>query len=688
MGNHILEQAKLITVDDRLPANADMDHCVRVTGSIYVPTKSKQVDVPQPTTILSSYRDVKLTGLTSKEVSLFKSNITYNKIQIPSYVFDRKLLSNNMQIRLKNLWNTKGSSNSKDWMTIPDDEFFKFLEELTNDSIGSRKDSSTIEDINRKLIKGLFFNPLKLVETLDQIAIFEEWLLDNDISCTLGQLKHFDNLTFDNLKYQSCSENIKPWAQAIKTGLVYPSGKLPEPFHFFRHLVRETGSVIEQSMGILDVVNITDFAAKYRPTLPKSKPKKEVNHNPFSTSNTHVSRKRNNPPPASSEKDESPKTYCSACGMKGHSYDQCSKVTDLSIDRSLLNLNKSIAFAESERGKYLVNQGYPAWYHKDKVVPKKDPPTAVHGQPNSNKRRKVGFKDNKRTLCYFSTINDIDLPLINTVVSSQASLGSQDISCLLDTGADVDYVDSKLIVAMRASKFIINCNNCSTCSGVHSNCHAIAGIINLSVSFTNELNQQYTIMVKAHIVDNLNHKLIIGLKTIRKHNLILQFPKHFIDLQSIPRYWDFQVGRGCGITTAAVLGRDTIDVRNVVDSSATEEIPHSLCVECSSLVSDFQSNRKPHKEEIVPGNQPNTNLASDSSPYTPPFFNSRSTVLNSLNRSIRSDYDREDIEEIRDDQMEAIPSVMLDPTNENDELPTNIHGSPELQAKLRSLVTR
>ena len=103
-------------------------------------------------------------------------------------------------------------------------------------------------------------------------------------------------------------------------------------------------------------------------------------------------------------------------------------------------------------------------------------------------------------------------------------------------------------------------------------------------------------------------------------------------------------------------------------------------------MSDFQSNRKPHKEEIVSGNQPNTNLASDSSPYTPPFFNSRSTLLNSLNRSIRSDYDREDIEEIRDDQMEAIPSVMLDPTNENDELPTNIHGSPELQAKLRSLV--
>ncbi len=66
--------------------------------------------------------------------------------------------------------------------------------------MSSRKDFSTIEDISRKLIEGLFFSPLKFVKTLDQIATLEERLLDNDITCTIGELKHFENLVFDNLK--------------------------------------------------------------------------------------------------------------------------------------------------------------------------------------------------------------------------------------------------------------------------------------------------------------------------------------------------------------------------------------------------------------------------------------------------------------------------------------------------------
>ena len=140
-------------------------------------------------------------------------------------------------------------------------------------------------------------------------------------------------------------------------------------------------------------------------------------------------------------------------------------------------------------------------------------------------------------------------------MSSKNSLEAKDITCLLDSGADVDYVDAALVENIRATNLITNCVNCFTCSGVQA-CHSI-----LTVSYTNELGQHYSIVIKAHIVKNLSYSLIIGRETIRKYNLILQYPQHFLNLESLPRYWDFQASRGCGRTAAAETGRITFDVR-------------------------------------------------------------------------------------------------------------------------------
>ena len=252
---------------------------------------------------------------------------------------------------------------------------------------------------------------------------------------------------------------------------------------------------------------------------------------------------------------------------------------------------------------------------------------------------------------------------------------------MLDLGADVDYVDVALVDNMRANNLIINCVNCFTCSGVQA-CHPIPGLINLTISYNNELGQKYSITIKAHLVKNLSYSLIIGRETIRKYNLILQFPKHFLNLQSLPRYWDFQASRGCGYTAAAVTGRVALDVGKQGTENVPEEKLHSACAVCSSPAIDAAaSSRQSQVEETLLSASLASGLPLDTS-----LSNSNIFSLNSLNRSIRSDFEKEDIHEIRDDQMEAIPSEMLGFSASDDELPKEIHGPPSLQAKLRTLI--
>ena len=136
-----------------------------------------------------------------------------------------------------------------------------------------------------------------------------------------------------------------------------------------------------------------------------------------------------------------------------------------------------------------------------------------------------------------------------------------------------------------------------------------------------------------------------------------------------------------------MLGRGTSDARNVVNDNAPEENFDSLCVEVLSPAIDATtSSRKTHLEETLANHQVGHDLASGSYQNTP-LFHSQPFLLNSLNRSIRSDFEKDDIHEIRDDQMEAFPSEMLGNGHSSDnELPSEIHGPPSLQAKLRSLI--
>jgi hypothetical protein len=116
------------------------------------------------------------------------------------------------------------------------------------------------------------------------------------------------------------------------------------------------------------------------------------------------------------------------CGYGNHSAIDCKRKNE---DPSLINLDPSISFAESARGKLLISKGYNPFFIKYK-----DPTPRSQNDTNGQKR--------KSTCCNLSS-NDDNLPLIDVYVTTQLSKGGQDISCLLDTGADICYIDVDLI---------------------------------------------------------------------------------------------------------------------------------------------------------------------------------------------------------------------------------------------------
>jgi transposase InsO family protein len=331
-------------------------------------------------------------------------------------------------------------------------------------------------------------------------------------------------------------------------------------------------------------------------------------------------------------------------------------------------------------------------------------PLFNHKNESSNSYKKQ--KPNG-TYSYLNSLINTDLPLIDVIIAVQGNRNLTKAKCLLDSGADVSYISLDMVKALDANKYLISCINCFTCTGTGDTCHSIVGLINLTISYVNELSQRLTLKLSAHVIKELKYDLIIGRSTIKQHNLILQFPRHFLDLDALPRYWDLQAGRGCGRTVAAKLGTRTDDSGNTDIISVSEENANPLCGACSSLVIDASSSDcKTHSESAYPSCEVVSSRVNDASSsdrkthvgesesfdkeqLTSVNCNHNSFFrLNSLNRSNRSDYEKEDIHEIRDDQMEAIPSEMLglDVTKDS-ELPTDIHGPPSLQAKLRKLIT-
>ena len=678
-------------IDDRLGSSFPIKKKAKANSSIENTNEPKS---NHSNMIVQQAHDCTLKDLDKKSIEDFLHSVRKNQVQFPGWCFDTELLTTKMSLRLDNVWLIHSDIKpGMSWRDLDEDNFLRFIERIPSSTDGRSQKESILAEMHRQM-RGLFFNPLNILATLDQLVDFQKTLNDNEITLTSEEKKNIDQIIFDGLVYQHCSDNIKNIIKTLKSTLVYSDTS--QEFDLLKQAAIQANEADILGQKALDIFNVTDWAAARRGKADSAK-----NHQPRPPKGNHKHHNKRGAAQQSTQAPtiaKGPNKPCYACGMDNHVAEECRFLSNSTIKRSLLNLNKNITFAESARGKYLVSLGYPPRYNSVENLP-------ALGKPEANQASKKQRPNG--TYGYLNTLSNLELPLIDVFIAAQGNRKPTKAQCLLDSGADVCYVSLNTVDSLEANNYIIPCINCITCTAASDTCHSIAGIINLTISYINELGQHLTIKVRAHVVNDLKYDCIIGRNTIKKHNLILQFPQHFLDLKSIPRYWDFQAGRGCGRTAAAKLGTHSNDFEILEPSSAPEETAHPLCVACSSLGLDATtSTRKPHNGESAnPSCVVCSSLGTDATTSTrrthdgepkflrnnrPDSANGNNTLfhLNSLNRSSRSDYEKEDIHEIRDDQMEAIPGEMLGIDGiHGDEIPTEIHGPPFLQAKLRKLIT-
>ncbi len=79
------------------------------------------------------------------------------------------------------------------WLTITDDEFISFMERIVSSTDGQTKRESILSELYNK-VKGLFFDPLHSLDTLNQLVSFHETLVNHNMTLTEDEIKHIDQL--------------------------------------------------------------------------------------------------------------------------------------------------------------------------------------------------------------------------------------------------------------------------------------------------------------------------------------------------------------------------------------------------------------------------------------------------------------------------------------------------------------
>ena len=113
------------------------------------------------------------------------------------------------------------------------------------------------------------------------------------------------------------------------------------------------------------------------------------------------------------------------------------------------------------------------------------------------------------------------------------------------------------------------------------------------------------------------------------------------------------------------------------DDSATKRGKTSQCLSPAAVSYD---NRAAKTGKIDTLN----NLTMDQPRHT--LQTVESSIL--IENPFRSEYEREDMSKVRDDQMKSIPSEMLEDSDEPDILPKLIGGTPSLKIKIENLLQK
>ena len=279
--------------------------------------------------IVQQAHDCLLKALDKVSIEEFLNSIRKNQVQFPGWVFDTKLLDINMAQRLDNMWYLNKDrlemTSVTSWRELDCDDFIFFMERLASSSHGGSKRESILSELHRKL-KGLTFDALSDLRTLDQIVPFQVLLTREGISLSIAEKKLIDQIIFDGLSYTNCSKTIKNTIKSLKSNLEYDE-KNPA-FHLLFTAASEANDAKEQGQKALDWFDLAAWEREERPKIgslfsasdnandnqqrPPKNSKKKVRNHPSSSSQQQ----------SYNHKSDSNKP-CTACGFDGHSSDKC-----------------------------------------------------------------------------------------------------------------------------------------------------------------------------------------------------------------------------------------------------------------------------------------------------------------------------------------------------------------------------
>ena len=213
---------------------------------------------------------------------------------------------------------------------------------------------------------------------------------------------------------------------------------------------------------------------------------------------------------------------------------------------------------------------------------------------------------------------------------------------LLDTGAlDKSYISSSFATTLLRHGCVQENSNCIVASGLSDSCQKCKGSMSLIIKFTDELKKERSINLDCLMIDS-PFQIIIGREAIRKNSLGCYLPSHFLD-----------------------------------ENSAAAMLAHQVVVDAALEAARGVS---------VGGGSWSRENDPDVETHTPLL-----TMLGG-NTPITSAFEREDIDEIDEDYLEAIPTDIVYNTVEGIEGQSDLpgeeayNGPAPLQRNLKELV--
>ena len=359
------------------------------------------------------------------------------------------------------------------------------------------------------------------------------------------------------------------------------------------------------------------------------------------------------------------------------------------------------------------------------------------------------------SMCQTSSELNLDeedpFPIALTPVSvrSQDKQTQEMITALLDTGSGASFMRPALAKKLKLKFHNISTLSCfknqlSVCGALDGPCTRLANYVIADIKISNHstartstacYKSEQTIRILCFISD-VKHDLIIGLRDIRRHNLVLAVPNLFC----LPSTTNAVVTNKPAQSTQAGEFPHELVANGILDAelkhgkdASTTPSSHFLCRDsrCGCGMLDHKKTARNRK------NPPATNTTWQREPALPLSAEFETTMDDSvlpanvyqsvseppipyrepgqwiklyqlsvdnsdllpeaedrirLESSFNSNYARhaflrEDIWEIPDEMLESYPACFLDSqTNSSADFPTNISGSPELQSAIKSLV--